>query len=410
MLDFVKKALSVRKVEMLRVITPANHAETKQAWLEQAKQGHFTNPQFVYNCDLSETKAILGEWSLICEDWEEFSPNTASERLLHSLASDYIERQRLIRLIALAIEVGDDSFTNSLMRKYYGPTDRKLVELAYALADGTAALSFPLLKALVQKLSPEQIKESRSKIYEAADIKKLFEAVLEDYGFRERWQVVVDDEHSAICVSSLTSEGDSRIFIPRTRKVHEIKAIQLAGHEIECHVRHNENCVNLLQDLLDIPRDIAAKLVSDRDGKLTEGFAKMNDAVIYKRCVGTDNGTPETWYVIMADLAAKGESFAKITEHVHEEWNVSLESCWDHAARIFRGCHDTSNPHNYSRQADRSYLEGYLKAIELSEDMSPLFDFAKFNEELLIKITELIGAPAAKHPYLGTANKIVSNL
>lgn len=410
MLDFIKSALSAPKTEMLKVITPANHAEAKKEWLERAEHGQFTNPTFMYNSGLSASKAALAEWNELCSKWESFSPNGKQEQLLHDLVSEYLERQKMIRLIAFSIASGDDSLTGGLMTKYYGQTSPDLVKLAYELANGTTSVSFPLLDVMVRKLTPDQTEDCKNREYEAADIKKLFDAVLEDYGFQSKWQVVIDDDHSAICVSSLTSDGDSRIYIPRTRKVHEIKAIQLAGHEIECHVRHNENCLNLLEDFFDIPRDIAAKLVSDRDGILTEGFAKVSDAIINKRCLGTTDGSPEPWYIIMADLASRGESFARITERAHEEWGVSLTSCFTHAIRVFRGCHDTSNPHHFSRQADRSYLEGYIKAIELSEENSPLYDFAKFDQELLTKITELIGQPSAKHPYLGIANKIINNI
>ena len=149
-----------------------------------------------------------------------------------------------------------------------------------------------------------------------------------------------------------------------------------------------------------------------RDGKFTEGFAKMSDAVIAKRCFGTNNGTPEPWYIIMADLANKGESFAQITEKVHTEWGVSLESCWTHAIRIFRGCLNTRNKHNFAREADRSYLEGYIRAIELAKENSLLVDFAKFDEDIMAKISNLIGDPRKhiKLPLLDIANKIVSSL
>ena len=411
MLDYIKTALAAKKVELLRVISPANHVEAKKTWLEQAEKGHFTNPTFIYNSDLQQAKAVLGEWSIIANDWEEeIQPKTKAEHLLYSLASDYVERQRLIRLIATAIAIGDDSMTNSLMSKYYGRANPDLINLAYKIADGAATVEYAYLGYLPQKLSKKQAEASKKNMYAAADIKHMFDAVLEDYRLQDTWKVIIDDEHSAICVSSLTNEGDSRIFIPRTRQVNEIKCIQLAGHEIENHVRHNENCIDLLVRNFDIPRDIAAKLVSDRDGKITEGFAKMSDAVIGKRCFGTIEGVPEPWYIIMADLAAKGESFAQITEHVHEEWDVNLEECWTKCIRIFRGCHDTSNPHGFSRQADRSYLEGYIQAIRLNEEESPLFDFAKFDERLMTEIIDLTGKPIPRFPHLGIANKIVSGI
>lgn len=410
MLDFIKTALSADKVEMLKVITPANHVQAKKEWLEQAERGHFTNPTFIYNSDRDACKAALSKWNDLCARWLTLTPRDKKEQLLHEFVSDYLNRQRTIRLIALSIANNDDALTNHLMVKHYGKTSPELVQLAYGLANSTATVSFPLLDALPRKVSPDSAMLCVCKDYEAADIKKLFDAILEDYCLQDTWKVVIDDAHSAICVTSLTSEGDSRIYIPRTRVVNEIKAIQLGGHEVENHVRHNENCICFLQDRFDLSRDIAAKLVSDRDGTLTEGFAKMSDAIVNKRCLGTDDGTPEPWYIIMADLAKKGESFAQITERIHTEWNVDLDKCFTHAIRIFRGCHDMTNPHSFSRQADRSYLEGYVKAIELSKKNSPLSDFAKFDEDLFAKITELFGEPTAKYPHLDIANKIINSI
>lgn len=407
MLDFAKTALDTQKVELLKSITPANYNEAKREWLEQAKKGCFTNPKFVYSASVYESRAILNDWNELCAKWEDFTSHSAQEQLLYDLVNDYLIRQKMIRLITFATAVGNDSLTNTLMRQYYGQTSTELVELAYSLANG-ATISHPLCDSLAQKLDPHQADARLCKEYGAPDIKKLFEATLEEYRLQNNWKVVIDDVHSSICVTTFTSEDDSRIYIPRTRKVNEVKAIQLVGHEIECHVRHNENCIALLQDIFDIPRDVAAKLVSDRDGTLTEGFAKISDATIQKRCLGTNGGTPEPWYVIIADLAKQGESFAQITERLHEEWGVGLVKCYTQASRIFRGCRNTANPHKFSRQADRSYLEGYIKAIDLREKASPLFNFAKFDEKLWPKITGLISEPTAKYLDLGVADKLIN--
>ena len=67
-----------------------------------------------------------------------------------------------------------------------------------------------------------------------------------------------------------------------------------------------------------------------------------------------------------------------------------------------------ANPHKFSRQADRSYLEGYIKAIDLREKASPLFNFAKFDEKLWPKITGLISEPTAKYLDLGVADKLIN--
>ena len=410
MLKFATTALNAPKVEILKNITPANYNEAKQEWLEQAKKGHFTSPKFVYHADVYESKVILNDWNELCAKWENFTPHSEQEQLLYGLIDDYLNRQRMIGLITFAIAVGDDSLTNSLMRQYYGQTSPELIKLAYDLANGTTAIDFPLLDSLAQRLNPAQVNECFAREYEAHDIKKLFEATLEEYHLQNIWKVVIDDIHSSICVTTLTSEDDSCIYIPCTRKVNEIKAIQLVGHEIECHVRHNENCIALLQDIFDIPRVIAAKLVSDRNGTLTEGFAKISDATIKKRCLGTDDGAPEPWYIIMADLAKQGESFAQITERLHEEWGVGLSKCYTQASRIFRGCHDTANPRKFSRQADRSYLEGYIKAIALREEASPLYNFAKFDEKLWSEITSLIGELTTNYLDLGVSNKLINNL
>ena len=409
MLNFINTALAAKKVELLRAISPANHVQAKEEWLKEAEKGRFTNPVFTYTVDEGESLKSLESWNHLCDRWRDISPKNNAEELLYDLANDYIERQRLIRTIVADIPTGDDVSINETMSKYYGKTDSKLVDLAYELAGGKA-IKFDFLDSLPQKLSDETVKECTSRIYSAEDLKRMFEAVLEDYKLQNTWKVIIDDEHSAIAVSTLTNEGDSRIFIPRTREVSEIKAIQLAGHEIECHVRHNENCVRLLTENFNIPRDIAAKLVSDRDGTITEGFAKISDAIIGKKCTGKPDGAPAPWYIIAADLASKGESFAKITERIHTEYGVALNSCFTYTIRVFRGCHDTSNLHRFSRQADRSYLEGYVEAIALREQGSLLSDFAKFDQATMDRIGSLIGEPVTYLPHLRIAEGIINGL
>ena len=407
MLSTLENIMSVQPLDLLKVVTPVNHKEAKEAWLADANTGLFTNPIFKYADRRDEARKATIELNRL--EARILEPKSPQEEFIRNLAIELIRKQCLVNTIAVSVATGDESLTNGLLHDYHGRTDQEIIDTAYAIAAGKT-VSFPRLEAIIQKLSDEKAESSANKKYDAHDLKRMFEAVLGDYRLNDLWTVEISDDYSAVTVKTFSEDGRNKLFVPTTKTCNEIAAIKLAVHEIESHIRHNMNCVAALKEYFDIPYATACRLVSDRDATLTEGFAKIGDAIIEKKCTGKVTGTPKPWYVIAADLASKGESFAQITERLHTEYKVGLETCWNTVIRIFRGCIFTSNQHHYAREADRCYLEGFLVATKLYEEASPLFDYAKFDQATYDAMKSIVGDKLryARYPYMNIAENIVN--
>ena len=391
------------QLDLLKVVTPSDNVEQKNKWIASAEKGHFTNPVLHYSDNRDAARASTLELNAL----ERQLPKAISptDIFIRSLIVEAIRQQCLVNTIAISVYNGDDSLTSGLLRDYHGATSDEIKQIAYTLADGDKSiLACGTIDDEKQKLSAERYAKAKSDIYNAEDIKKLFKAVLEDYGLLGEWTVVVDDTYSSVTVKTYDPNGASRIYIPASKTASEVDSIKLAGHEVECHVRHNMNCAGILQQL-GFPSQVARYLVSNRDATLTEGYAKVSDMLNGRRMSGKTIGAPLPWYIIAADMASKGESFAHVAEYLHSKGR-SVEQCWNTTIRIFRGCHDTANMHHYAREADRCYLEGYLKAKSNLDN--PLFDFAKFDKVILDKIHELIGEFHATYPFQDICGKIIT--
>jgi|GEM_PF-2362151 hypothetical protein len=409
MLKTLQRIIGVEAIDLLKVVTPSNHLTAKEAWLQEAEKGHFTNPIFTYNDREEEARKAILELERIENSIP--NPKNAREEFVRELAVELIGKQRLTNAIAIAIAQGDEGLTNGYLHDYHGRTNDDIIAKAYAIAAGET-VTFPSLDNMPRRLTEEATEKASKTMLNAEDLKIMFCSVLEDYKLNDIWSVEISDSYSAVTVKTYSEDGKSKIFIPTNKECSVIAALKLVAHEIEAHARHNMNCAFALEDYFDIPHSIACRLVSDRDATLTEGFAKIGDAFIERKCTGKITGTPKPWYVIAADLANKGESFAKITERLHTEYGIKLETCWTTTIRIFRGCRNTANEHNYSREADRCYLEGFLVASKLFEENSPLFDYAKFDEKTFNAARRIVGSAIdePRFPHIGVAEMLVNNL
>ena len=409
MLDILQQIINAGAIDLLKVVTPENHLTAKELWIKDAGKGLFTNPVFTYSDRSEEARKSIVELNRIESSIPE--PRNRQEEFVRNLIIDLISKQRITANVAIAISEGDEILTNHLLHDFYGRTDKYIVTKAYAIAGGET-ITFPGLNDITQRLTKEIAEKAGKDKMGATELKGMFESVLEDYELSDTWTVEISDSYSAVTVKTYSEDGKSKIFIPTNKEVSTITAIKLVAHEIEAHVRHNMNCAYVLEDYFDIPHDIACRLVNDRDATLTEGFAKIADAIIERKCTGKITGTPKPWYTIAADLANKGESFAQIAGRLHTEYGLKLETCYTTIIRIFRGCRFTANEHNYAREADRCYLEGFIVASKLFEENSPLFDYAKFDQETFDAARQIVGS-AIDEPRLvhkGVAEFIVNNL
>lgn len=388
----------MKQLDMTTTVTPANHDSEKQAWIEEAKKGHFANPHFAYGRTTIEEaeEAETINLSLLHEVEEAMAKQAdPRQRFVSELTFDAIKRQLIVAYVARSVILGDDIDVNKLLESYHGVCSPELIALAEGVAFRGETIPNVYLDGTPQITTQAIIEKYTDDPYTPSDMKHTFEAVLEDYGLTKDWTVIIDDSHSAITVDAADKTHGHALFIPTTRKPEDVfKVLQLAAHEIETHIRHNANCIKLFMSEFGLSEEAATKLECFAlQSPYIEGLAKIADALVYKKCFGDTSGAPHPWYILAATQAAKGESFGRVAEFLHAQ-GKSLEFCWKITTRVFRGCTDTSNPHRFSRQADRSYMEGYVKAIEKCEDMG-VFNYAKFNDENIKKLEVVLGKPLA---------------
>lgn len=403
--------LNLCSTNILSVITPKNYFSERQRVIEVAtKTERFVNPIFVYG------EAIPGFTAKInatIKGLRNSRPcQNKSDAFVFQLIIDRLEKAQTISKIQDSIAARDDESTNSLIEKYYGgPTSEKIIDLAYDAAKGIP-INNPILTATKRILDNKTSVKYQKAGNDAREIASKMSSALKMYDLRNSC-IIINDSHSAITVEFDGAEHKHNLYIPTSRKVSRLKLIELIGHEVECHMRHNANCAWLLEKFFDVPSRAAAALVSEKDTTLTEGFAKISDAKIHKMGTGTDAGVPKPWYILAALLASDGLSFAEVADYLHEAGN-SIEMSWQYTYRVFRGCTNVANNlHSFACQADRRYLDGYVRAIDAIEAKSSVFDYAKFSEDELKNIEGIIGIqlhtirPA--FPFLGIAEQALSS-
>jgi len=384
--------MKTSNINLLKAITPVNLAEVKEKWIESAQKGVFENPQFTYGA-VSREEA---EKCLLEMDYD----YRATDSPLKLFREEVDKKRRLEAAIVISIDIGDDVWTDELLRDYHdGDVSPEILAIAKDLAAGKKLeLADNAIEPVVDKMTADKAK---SELLDANQLKELFEEVLGEYGIDD-WKVEISPWHSSVTVQA--QEG-KKVFIPKTRVVNRIDAIALCGHEIETHVRHNINMIDWMKDYM--TEDDAIQVESRLDTPFIEGLAKISDANI-NALFGLAGGTPKPWYCIAIDAARRGESFAQITQML-QEYGCTLNAAFDTVTRVFRGCHDTHNYNHYARTADRMYLQGYIESLQRKDD-DIVVNYAKISDKnrALVEKSGIV-IPTPKLLNLGVAKRMVKN-
>ncbi len=388
------------KYHMLALTRPINHDAERNAWIKSARNGVFGNPSFVYDEEylqnaISES-GMLREASIQLYDL--FDPGSkAEERVIYEMAEKAIGKQLAICDIASAMLRKDDTANAIANTRYFGPLHNHLVNYAYQIDAGNRGdLLANYLDNIEYSVSRVDTERLQKTTVSTAELASYLREAVDVYKF-PRWTVDVSPAYSSVTVTALTPEP--HIFVPESYKpCNLVMVATLIGHEIEQHVSDYANCIHALEQF-GLPFELARVLVARQDSTLTEGYAKCSDARVQKIYTGTSAGAPHPYYVIAIDLAQKGYSFAQISEDIFTrrvlqgyDSHDAIDFAWKITYRVLRGCADTKNPHNFARTGDRSYLEGFIRAIKLGE--SGIGNFAKFSENhfALLKAAGLIAA------------------
>lgn len=393
-LQNILRELASINLSALKITTPSNQNDLKKAFIEAFSRGRFTNPLFTYSLDANETAAKRRLLTQLKDETDRAIDNIADspERLAYCLLKSAIAKKLTLCDVSDSILRGDDTSTKVLIAKFYGKITDELLNVARDLASGKS-IANPYLEQTMRIVSPERA-DFCIKTYTPEEMKEVFDYALDIYGLSKEWQAIVTNEPRYTSITVNANDERGRIIaIPATRKPENIlKVIQLAAHEIETHVRHNANCYYLLYETcgsISLLNATTLECVA-LDSPYTEGLAKIADAITTKRCLGDESGAPHPWYVLAAQKAAEGNTFAQVAEYIYENCGRNPEECWKITTRTFRGCSDPSTPSGFANPNGIQYLDGYVRAIAHYNDPA-VFNYGKFNQQNIQLFRETTG-------------------
>lgn len=356
------------------ICNPTNLTDIESDWKTSAAAGYFPDPVFQYNQEELKRVALLGEtvkhywqkihYNCICED-------EVDEAIL-SILKNRVDEAILTAEMATGIIDKDDRRTQKFLLSIYGKPSFSFIKRCYY------SLEHPTVyqDQVHPRFDAKKKAELEERKYNAEEIRSVFTAVLDYYGFRPDWDCVIDPLVKTIDARDKTESGQSQLIVPKKRVVDGYTLAKLIGHEIESHIRGSENSRALLSTFIgDTPLDPLIKLLAKADNEqFYEGVAKISDVAI----CGNEE-IPQPFYTIAINLALfQQKSFGKVAENIYMlrytgETSVksAITSAWNTTRRIFRGATDTSKGFAFTK--DYGYLAGYDVAKIIP---SPLHDYS----------------------------------
>lgn len=353
-------ALQLNPVEL---VTPINEVEAAKCFKKSFGQSHSVCPSFRYNRNRLKKAVTRGHRLQKLEPALALKlqavPPLKAGTTAQNLAVIKIILRRLSEaidtgLLAEAVLKGDDYTAVSITKRKYGTPDSDLVIEAYNDAERKK-------RSHAGQIRTEHQSALKSLVFEAEEIREIFEQALELYGIHD-WMLSLDSQATAIDCRDKNSSGRPIIVIPAARRVNGLKLLELIGHEIECHVRDSSNARAFWQSVLADDYLPLVPLLAKSDNELIyEGHAKYVDTI-----VAGSKAAPVPWYVIAIDQALHKKSFASVARTIvglkaaqsRREPSKVLDSAWSITRRVFRGNSDPRNNAGYAFTKDFSYYAG----------------------------------------------------
>ena len=280
-----------RTLNPVELVTPTNLLAAKERWLESARAGKFTNPEFVY--DREQAQAAADKRKLLRKARQALDKMAPGDQrlpadFLRHLARGVIDDALLSVEIAEGILTANDARTAEAVWRKYGKLSPELCvqarqryeamveagadadgaggSAAQAEADanaaqgeiargGSSARAEAGLGASAARgkagqgavlLKPYEIAQLKRLRYDGAAIRDAFGAVLARYNFNS-WTAAVDDGLVAIDARDKSADGGKTVVVPLRREVNGAQLCRLVTHEIESHVRVSANGETLLR-------------------------------------------------------------------------------------------------------------------------------------------------------------------
>lgn len=402
--DAIQKELtalqeSCKKYTMNSLTKPTNYNEGKANWVAAAKSGRYICPQWSYDLQkLSGASHSIDELTVSKDHLDKMLiPECPSDFFVRELIFRAYDRQIQVCLTASRIAEQRDEDANCSLEDYFGSLDQELIDFAYSLAEGDSNFFDDAIADVQCAKNAEEIEQLKSTLWTTPGLAELVRKVIDAYGLSDNWICETRSKNSSASV--ITAGEKPGIFLPESysNPKNSIEAAMMIGHECS-HMLHYANCIELLVREFNVPYDIARIIVARQPSTLTEGFAKLNDARVKKFYTGTNEGAAHPYYVIAADIARNGGSFADIAEYIFPRritdgysLDETIEFVWKACYRTFRGCHNTKNPHCFNNTDAKSYLEGNVQAIKLEKTAPIMSSFAKLSLSDINRASSILG-------------------
>lgn len=356
-----------RTMNIVEMVTPVNAAEEQQKWLELAKNGQWTNPEFQYNSTLladtarksTIAKEVIGKMKVTLGTVSNDDPGKVLANLVESRCQELLATTTAAQYLLY----GDDCVTNAALRGIFGTPSSATIaeahEYAECLADGRGKTQADnqQLKIIRERLNSME--------FNAEQIRENFIWMAGQCNIANTRPVIVDVFATAIDVRDKSSRG-AVVSIPADRKVNGMKLVELTGHEILCHWCDSERASCVLPLL-------GGGALKPSNEVLYEGHATLID---YHTHFFLGDKAPQQqmpFYIIAMNLAMDGMSFAEVAPMLYEKIRLTkpsdqaaLAQTWTTCFRVFRGSNgENSQTKKYAFTKDRAYFEGRRLAEKL---------------------------------------------
>ncbi|MBR3204515.1 DUF1704 domain-containing protein [Candidatus Saccharibacteria bacterium] len=349
-------------LKVLSALQPTNVEEEREKWLNGRLESisYSENPNFEYDYSrysMHRLATISSSLSEIEEDIKKLFPHSTARvpeshrnvepcEILAGLALNQIQRARRRHSFLMKFCMYcDDPILASASRNTYGYPSSGLLHAAKRT-----------LICAPYNLEPKE----ENIILRAEEIQKVFDWALDVYGLSDKYATTIVKGIPAIKTSSGTQNRKGTIKIPADRAVSPLEMKRLVAHELECHVLDRLNSKTIFRGL---PR-IGQELVS-------EGHALFSEEQVNRALCTWPVPLPFICYdksllYLGIQQAASGKSFNEIADgmanwyfvHTTMTYLEIQKKVWNNCLRIFRGCKDTKNTHNYAFTKDHVYLTG----------------------------------------------------
>ncbi len=189
------------------------------------------------------------------------------------------------------------------------------------------------------------------------------------------------------------------MITPFTRKCNGIKLLELIGHEVEEHMRQEENGDYLFAGLGN------AKMKGDETN--LEGIAKISDISFSALYEGKVLGAPTPWYLLaISYVMHENAGFVKTAQYIYDllrsagkAHKAAMSTAWATAFRVKRG--NTQNYPGFVQSKDAGYFIGYHLARDVMDaGLGQYLDMGCFSTGMILKIAERYRVEPTDIPFL----------